>query len=125
MRAILDKFCAGMAADNVLNEFSTNQDVTLHFTAEDMGLEFYLALKQGQVISALGAPTDDSEVQLQMRGKIIDGMFTGTVDTMECAMNGEIAFMGDAAKAMTLQEINEDMERIYIAARAEVGDPFA
>jgi hypothetical protein len=26
---------------------------------------------------------------------------------------------------MTLQEINEDMERIYIAARAEVGDPFA
>ncbi len=125
MRAILEKFCAGMAADSVLNEFSTNQDVTLHFTAEDMGLEFYLALKQGQVISALGAPADGAEVQLQMRGKIIDGMFTGTVDTMECAMNGEISFMGDAAKAMTLQEINEDMERIYIAARAEVGDPFA
>ena len=77
------------------------------------------------MISALGAPADGAEVQLQMRGKIIDGMFTGTVDTMECAMNGEISFMGDAAKAMTLQEINEDMERIYIAARAEVGDPFA
>ena len=125
MKAILEKFCAGMAADTVLIDFSADQDVTLHFTAEDLGLEFHLGLKHGQVISAPGAPPDGAEVQLQMRGKIIDSMFTGTVDAMECAMNGEISFMGDAAKAMTLQEINEDMERIYIAARAEVGDPFA
>ena len=55
--------------------------------------------------------------------EILDGMFTGTIDAMECAMNGELSFMGDAAKAMTLQQINTDMERIYTAARAEVGDP--
>jgi hypothetical protein len=42
---------------------------------------------------------------------------------MESAMNGELSFMGDATKAMTLQQINTDMERIYIAARAAVGDP--
>jgi putative sterol carrier protein len=125
MKAILEKFCAGMAADPVLIDFSADQDVTLHFTAEDLGLEFHLGLKHGQVISAPGGAPDGAEVQLQMRGKIIDDMFTGTVDAMECAMNGEISFMGDAAKAMTLQEINDDMERIYIAARAEVDDPFA
>lgn len=38
-------------------------------------------------------------------------------------MNGEISFMGDAAKAMTLQHMNTDMERLYSAARAAVGDP--
>jgi autoinducer 2 (AI-2) kinase len=58
-----------------------------------------------------------------MRGEILDGMFNGTIDTMESAMNGELSFMGDAAKAMTLTHIQADMERIYSAARAEVGDP--
>jgi autoinducer 2 (AI-2) kinase len=123
MQTILEKFCAGMAADPTLHAFSVDQDVTLHFTAHDLSLEFYLSLKQGQVISALGAPDEDAEVQLQMLGTILDGIFTGTLDAMECAMNGELSFMGDAAKAMTLQHINADMERIYIAARAAVGDP--
>ncbi len=123
MTSILEKFCAGMAADPALNAFSADQDITLHFTAHDLGLDFHLALKQGRVISALGQPDSAAEVQLQMRGEILDGMFTGTIDTMECAMNGELSFMGDAAKAMTLTHIQADMERIYSAARAKVGDP--
>ena len=123
MQSILEKFCAGMAADPTLIAFSVDQDITLLFSAHDLGLDFYLRLKQGRVISALGEPDDPAEVQLQMRAEILDGMFTGTIDTMECAMNGELSFMGDAAKAMTLQQINTDMERIYTAARAEVGDP--
>ncbi len=123
MTAILEKFCAGMTADPALNLFSADQDITLHFAAHDLGLDFHLALKQGRVISALGLPEGIAEVQLQMRGEILDGMFTGTIDTMECAMNGDLSFMGDAAKAMTLTHIQADMERIYTAARAEVGDP--
>ena len=123
MKPILEKFCAGMAADPALNAFSADQDITLHFTAHDLGLDFYLSLKQGRVLSALGAAAGTAEVQLQMRGEILDGMFNGTIDTMESAMNGELSFMGDAAKAMTLTHIQGDMERIYSAARAEVGDP--
>ena len=57
MKAILEKFCAGMAADPALNAFSADQDVTLHFTAHDLGLDFHLGLKQGRVLSALGAAT--------------------------------------------------------------------
>lgn len=123
MRAILEKFCAGMAADPALTAFSADQDITLQFSAHDLGLDFYLSLKQGRVLSALGAAEGAAEVQLQMRGEILDGMFNGTIDTMESAMNGELSFMGDAAKAMTLTHIQGDMERIYSAARAEVGDP--
>jgi len=123
MTAILEKFCAGMAADPALNTFSADQDITLQFSAHDLGLDFYLSLKQGRVISALGTAGGAAEVQLQMRGEILDGMFNGTIDTMESAMNGELSFMGDAAKAMTLTHIQADMERIYSAARAAVGDP--
>ncbi|MCB1690401.1 MAG: class II aldolase/adducin family protein [Halioglobus sp.] len=123
MTAILEKFCAGMAADPTLIAFSADQDVTLQFTAHDLGLMFYLGLRQGCVASALGPAPDTADVQLQMRGEILDGMFNGTVDAMECAMNGELSFMGDAAKAMTLQHLQGDMERIYRAARNAVGDP--
>lgn len=123
MRVILEKFCAGMADDPALNAFSTDQDVTLQFTVHDLGLDFHLSLQQGRVISAPGPPAGNAEVQLQMRGEILDGMFNGSLDAMECAMSGELAFMGDAAKAMTLQHIQADMVRIYSAARSETGDP--
>ena len=123
MSAILEAFCAAMTADAALNAFSADQDVTLQFSAHDLGLEFHLGLLQGQVISALGPAPHTAEVQLQMRGEILDGMFNGTVDAMECAMNGELSFIGDAAKAMTIQHIQPHMERLYRAARNTVGDP--
>jgi len=123
MKAILEKFCAHMTADPSLIAFSAGQDVTLHFKAHDLGLDFHLGMQQGRVLSALGPPPLPAEVELQMRGEILDGMFTGTVDAMECAMNGELSFMGDAGKAMTLTQIQADMERIYQGARAELGDP--
>ena len=123
MTAILEIFCADMAIDPALNAFSADQDVTLHFTADDLSLEFYLSLQQSRVISAMGPPASPADVMLKMRGEILDSMFNGTADAMECAMNGELSFMGDAAKAMTLQHIQTDMERIYQAARGRVGAP--
>jgi autoinducer 2 (AI-2) kinase len=38
-------------------------------------------------------------------------------------MNGELSFSGDTAKAMTLTHIQDDLSRLYAAAREEVGDP--
>ena len=42
---------------------------------------------------------------------------------LQAAMNGELSFSGDTAKAMTLQQINPDMSRLYREAREEAGDP--
>jgi autoinducer 2 (AI-2) kinase len=50
-------------------------------------------------------------------------MFTGKVNAMEAAMQGEVAFTGDAGKAMAIQQLQGDMRRLYTAAREEVGDP--
>jgi autoinducer 2 (AI-2) kinase len=50
-------------------------------------------------------------------------MFTGTLNPMQAATSGRIAFTGDTMKAMTLQQIQDDLSRCYRAARGEIGDP--
>jgi phosphoglycerate dehydrogenase-like enzyme/sugar (pentulose or hexulose) kinase/ribulose-5-phosphate 4-epimerase/fuculose-1-phosphate aldolase len=123
MHNILSGFCSELASDHAIAAFSEDTQVTLHFNVHDLGLEFFLTLNNGVVDSSMGAPEHGAEVQLQMRAETIDGMFTGSIDAMECAMNGEISFMGDAAKAMTLQHMRSDMERLYTCVRESIGSP--
>jgi autoinducer 2 (AI-2) kinase len=50
-------------------------------------------------------------------------MFTHRINPMQAATSGSLSFNGDTVKAMTLQEIQSDLARLYAAARDEVGDP--
>ncbi len=122
MREILTNFLERVVADPGMQRFSDDKDVTLHFTLNDLGLEFYLRLR-GETTAAVSAPDVDAEVELKMKADVLDGMFTGRVNAMNAAMEGDLAFSGDTAKAMTLQEINADLSRLYREAREEVGDP--
>jgi len=121
MRKLFEKFCAAMSQDAAVKKFAEDQDVTLAFNAPDVNLQFFITMNKGNVNAGLGDKNGD--VQLAMRACILDGMFNGTTDAMNAAMNGEISFMGDAAKAMTIQHLQADMERLYKAIRLEVGDP--
>jgi autoinducer 2 (AI-2) kinase len=124
LTSILEGFVARIAADDAIRTFGADKDVTLHFTLTDVGLEFYFHLAPGDALQgALGAPDELADVQLRMRAVVLDGMFTGTANPMEAAMEGGLSFTGDAAKAMTLQHMQADLERLYTEARAEVGDP--
>lgn len=121
MRKLFEAFCAAMSQDTAVKKFAEDQDVTLAFNAPDVDLQFFITMNNGNVSAGLGDKNGD--VQLAMRACILDGMFNGTTDAMNAAMNGEISFMGDAAKAMTIQHLQADMERLYKAIRQEVGDP--
>jgi autoinducer 2 (AI-2) kinase len=121
MRKLFEKFCVAMAQDQAVKKFAQDQQVTLAFNAPDVNLQFFITMDKGKVSAGLG--DKDGDVQLAMRAVILDGMFNGTTDAMNAAMNGEISFMGDAAKAMTIQHLQADMERLYKAIRIEVGDP--
>jgi phosphoglycerate dehydrogenase-like enzyme/ribulose-5-phosphate 4-epimerase/fuculose-1-phosphate aldolase/putative sterol carrier protein len=123
MKRLLETFTAAMAKDARVREFGAGQDVALYFVLPDVGLDFHIALRGAEISGALGKPGGGSVVQLRMRAQILDGMFTGKVNAMEAAMQGEVAFTGDAGKAMAIQQLQGDMRRIYTAAREEVGDP--
>jgi autoinducer 2 (AI-2) kinase len=122
MQRILARFAEGIAGDEALAAFATDQDVTLHFTLSDLGLEIYFRLR-GEVSAGLGAPEEPADVQLRMKADVLDGMFTGRVNAMQSAMEGRLSFTGDTVKAMALQQLQRDLSRLYRAAREEVGDP--
>jgi autoinducer 2 (AI-2) kinase len=123
MERILEGFVGGIVTDDLLREFATDRDVALHFTLTDLDLEFWFRMRGGALEGALGSPDASAEVELRMRADILDGMFTGRVNPMQEAMSGRLSFTGDAAKAMTLQHIQADLERLYTAARERAGDP--
>jgi len=122
LERVLASFIARTVADAELARFAADCDVTLHFTLSDLELAFWLRLRRG-LAGALGAPEGRPEVDLKLRADVLDGMFTGRVNPMQAAMQGRLSFTGDAAKAMTLQQIQPALARHYCAARDEVGDP--
>lgn len=124
MRRILDAFVEGILDDDRLRAFAkTGQDVTLHFTLSDLGLELHFGFDGDAVYGAVEAPVGATAVQLKMKADLFDGMFTGRSNAMQAAMDGELSFSGDTAKAMTLTHIQRDLNRLYRKARETVGDP--
>ncbi|MCD6571073.1 MAG: class II aldolase/adducin family protein [Deltaproteobacteria bacterium] len=122
MMRLLQAYIDKIVSDETLKTFSEGKDVTMHFIITDLDLEFSIALKDGIVESALSAPPD-SDVILKMKAGILDGIFTGRSEGMKAAMSGDLSFTGDTAKAMTFQNIQNDLIRLYSTAREEVGDP--
>jgi autoinducer 2 (AI-2) kinase len=124
MERLLRAFVERIASDQSLREFARgSQDVTLHFTLSDLGLEFHFGFRGGAVTGALGPPSAIAEVQLKMKADLLDGMFTERRNAMQAAMDGELSFSGDTAKAMTLTHIQNDLNRLYGAAREKIGAP--
>ena len=123
MERLLERFVSGIAADEALSAFAADQDVRLHFRLTDLGLEFHFGLQDGRVDAALGAPPETAPVAMRMPAEILHGMFSGTGNPMQAAMDGKLSFTGDAAKAMSLQQMQRDLRRIYTAACAELGEP--
>jgi len=123
MGRVVRAFTEGIAADRALRGFAAGKDVTLHFELSDLPIEFHFRLRGGAVTAGPGAPEEDAEVSLRMRADVLDGMFTGRVNPMQSALSGGLSFSGDAAKAMTLQQIQADLSRLYRAARERAGAP--
>jgi autoinducer 2 (AI-2) kinase len=123
MERVLNAFVDGLLNDDPLKEFAISREVVLHFALTDLGLEFHFGFRGGAPVSGTDAPDEPADVQLKMRADLLDGMFTGRLNPMQAAMNGELSFSGDTAKAMTLTQIQSDMERVYQAVIAEIGEP--
>ncbi len=124
MERLLRDFVLRARGDAALGRFAASgPTATLHFALTDLGLDFHLGFEDGRVLAELGAPSGPAAVQLKMRADLLDGMLSGRRNAMEAAMNGELSFSGDTARAMTLQHVQRDLSRLYRAAREAAGDP--
>jgi autoinducer 2 (AI-2) kinase len=123
MQAILVGFCQRISNDAALNALAADKDVTLFFTLSDLGLRFWVRLRGGGIRAEPGTPDGEPEVNLKLAAEVFDGMFTGSANPMQAAMDGRLSFTGDTAKAMTLQELQGDLARLYCEARAATGGP--
>jgi autoinducer 2 (AI-2) kinase len=121
--ALLDEFAARAPASEALRAAARERDVVLHFRVPDAGEEVHLHLARGAVTAGRAAPAAPADVELRLAADVLDGMFTGRVQAMQAALDGRLSFTGDTAKAMTLQQLQRELGRLWRAAREAVGDP--
>ncbi len=118
---VLRLFCEKVRKDAALNALAARRRVITHYTLTDLGLEFYIGFREGQVIADVGAPPEPAEVRMKATAETLDGIFTGRLSGTKAAMGGKLAFSGDVRVAMGLQRIQGDLVRIYTEAREEAG----
>ncbi|HEY6383671.1 MAG TPA: class II aldolase/adducin family protein, partial [Pseudolabrys sp.] len=85
-------------------------------------LSFYTSFDQGAVRCGVGDPPEKPQVTLKMKAPLLDKLFTGRENGPKAAMSGKLSFIGDTIKAMSLQRIQKDLNRLYGEARAEIRD---
>ena len=62
---------------------------------------------------------------MPLKGEILDGLFTGRLNGTKAALSGRLSFSGDTIKAISLKRIQKDLNRLYMTAREQTGDPCA
>jgi sugar (pentulose or hexulose) kinase/phosphoglycerate dehydrogenase-like enzyme/ribulose-5-phosphate 4-epimerase/fuculose-1-phosphate aldolase/putative sterol carrier protein len=122
MERVLDNFGQRVSCDEKILSFAAGRQVTVRYELSDVNLSFYTTFDQGAVRYGVGEPSERPHVTLKMKAELLDKLFTGRENGPKAAMSGKLSFIGDTIKAMSLQRIQKDFNRLYTEARAEVGD---
>ena len=116
---VLRRFVDLAAGDAVLKAFSHGKQMTTHYVLTDTGHELYMHFQEGNVTTGLGAPPEPATIRLEATADTFDGMFTGRINPMRAAMSGKLTFYGDAKLAIGLQQIQNDLCRLYTRAQVQ------
>ena len=122
MEQLLGAFGRRVSRDEKILSFAEGRQVTVRYVLNDVNLSFYTSFDQGAVRCGVGDPPEKPEVTLKMKADILDKLFTGRENGPKAAMSGKLSFTGDTIKAMSLQRIQKDLNRLYTEARAEIKD---
>jgi autoinducer 2 (AI-2) kinase len=119
MERLLGAFGRRMSRDEKIRSFAQGRQVTVRYDLNDLNLSFYTSFDHGSVRCGVGDPPEKPQVTLKMKADILDKLFTGRENGPKAAMSGKLSFIGDTLKAMSLQRIQKDFNRLYSEARAE------
>ena len=105
--------CEGDAA---LKEFARKRPIVIQYRIPDKEIQFYMAFKDGQVRTGMGEAESPATLNLTMAEKTFTGVMDGEIDGTAAALSGEMKFKGDPLKAMALQKIQKDLNRLWLEA---------
>ena len=120
---ILHDFCGRVAEDETIQSFSNAKKITVQYVVPDAEITFYMRFVGLPVECGLGDLPDKAVVTLKMNAEVLDAVFMERIGGMKAAMSGKLAFAGNTMKAMSLQRIQKDLNRLYREARERIGDP--
>lgn len=121
MKSVLAKWVDKLKKDPKIAKASEDLDVTIAFKLDDYDLQVYTEFVHGKIGGGLGESDPPSMVLMTMSNETFDGMWTGEVDAEAAAMSGEMQFSGEMNAAMGLQALYEDLARLYIESKTELG----
>ena len=119
MEEALRRFLTEAERDPILQAFAQGRELTTHYLLRDSQLEFYMRFHDGDVTARIGPPSSSAEVRLETETEVLDGMFTGRINAMRAFMSGKMSFKGEAKLAISIQQIQDDLCRLYTEARAQ------
>jgi autoinducer 2 (AI-2) kinase len=118
----LGAFGQRISRDEKILLFAQGQQVTVRYDLNDINLCFHTSFDHGSVRCGVGDPPVNPQVTLKMKADILDKLFTGRENGPKAAMSGKLSFIGDTLKAMSLQRIQNDFNRLYREVRAQFDD---
>ena len=122
MEQLLGIFGQRLSRDEKVLSFAEGRQITVRYELNDVNLSFFTNFDKGAVHCGVGNSPEKPQVTLKMKADILDKLFTGRENGPKAAMSGKLSFIGDTIKAMSLQRIQKDLNRLYTEARAEVSD---
>jgi len=119
MEEVIGRWLGLIPSDEAIKEGCEGYDVSVEFEVEDLDFFFHIHFQDGDFSGGIGEFPGEAMVELCMSSEVFDGMFSGELDATTAAMSGDLAFAGDVSAAMGLQVLQEDLNRLYLAARGE------
>lgn len=120
MQVVIERFLAGIEKSETLANMCKGIQVSIGYEIVDLDLQFHTEFMDGVVTGGFEEASPPSMVFLETDNETFDGMMTGEIDGASAAMSGSLSFSGDMSAAMGLQALQDDMNLIYSAAKAEV-----
>jgi autoinducer 2 (AI-2) kinase len=95
----------------------------VRYQVQDLGLVFYTGFTGDPPAAGMGEPPVQPHLTLRMTSAVLDDVFMERISGMKAAMSGRMAFSGNTMRAMALQRVQKDLNRVYRSVREELGEP--
>lgn len=107
--------------DQALREFARKRPISVQYLIPDKEIRFFMVFKDGQVHTGMGLSQTPVTLSLTMSEKTFLGVMDGEIDGTGAALSGEMKFKGDPLKAMALQRIQKDLNRLWLETAEDQG----